>query len=77
MTRRCRPLLRHQGLLLSCSCSQHVDWDLFQKILFSAAQEAGRHAQVLGRFGQPPDHPFSVFHPQGEYLKTFLLAVTD
>ncbi len=63
------------GLLLSCSCSHYVDWDLFQKILFSAARESGRQVQIIGRFGQPPDHAINIYHPESEYLKSFLLRV--
>ena len=65
------------GMLLSCSCSHYLDWSLFQKVLFAAAQDAARHVQILGRFGQPPDHPVSIFHPEGEYLKAFLLQVQE
>lgn len=63
------------GLLLTCSCSHYLDWELFQKILFSAATESGRQVQMLQRLGQPLDHPVSLFHPEGEYLKAFLLRV--
>jgi 23S rRNA (cytosine1962-C5)-methyltransferase len=63
------------GLLLSCSCSHYLDWELFQKVLFSAATESGRQVQILQRLGQPLDHPISLFHPEGEYLKAFLLRV--
>jgi len=63
------------GYLLSCSCSNYVNWDLFQKILFSAAKEAVRDVQIVGRFGAPSDHPVSIYHPEGEYLKSFLLRV--
>jgi hypothetical protein len=30
---------------------------------------------VVRRTGAGPDHPVSVFHPEGEYLKASLLAV--
>lgn len=63
------------GFLLSCSCSAHVSWDLFQKILFSAARESRRKVRIMGRYGQPYDHPINIYHPEGEYLKTFLLQV--
>jgi len=66
---------RPDGLLLTCSCSHYLDWDLFQKILFAAALEAGREVQIIQRLGQPMDHPVSLFHPEGEYLKAFLLRV--
>lgn len=65
------------GLVLTCSCSPFVDWHLFQQIVFSAAQEAGRQVQILARPGQPADHPVSIFHPEGEYLKTLLLRVVE
>jgi 23S rRNA (cytosine1962-C5)-methyltransferase len=63
------------GLLLTCSCSSHVDAGLFRKIVFSAAQEAGRECQILAQPSQPPDHPINIYHPEGEYLKTLLLRI--
>ena len=63
------------GLLLTCSCSSHVDAGLFRKIVFSAAQEAGRECQILAQPSQPPDHPVNIYHPEGEYLKTLLLRI--
>jgi 23S rRNA (cytosine1962-C5)-methyltransferase len=67
--------LSRGGLLFTCSCSSHVSWDLFQKILFAAAKDTGLPVQIIGRFGQPPDHPVNIYHPEGEYLKTFLLSI--
>lgn len=69
--------VQNGGLVLTCSCSAFVNWDLFQKIIFSAAQEAGRSVQILARPGQPADHPINIYHPEGEYLKTFLLRAFD
>lgn len=63
------------GLLLTCSCSHYMDSELFQKIIFSAALEAGREVQLLQRLGHPIDHPVALSHPEGEYLKAFLLRV--
>ncbi|MGH1362486.1 MAG: class I SAM-dependent rRNA methyltransferase [Calditrichia bacterium] len=65
------------GILLTCSCSAAVDADLFQKIVYSAAQEANRAVQIIGRPTQPLDHPTSIFFPEGEYLKTLILRVED
>lgn len=69
--------IAHGGLLMTCSCSAFVDWDLFGKIIFSSALEANRKVNIIGRYSQPADHPISVYFPEGEYLKTFLLRVTD
>ncbi|MBN2365121.1 MAG: class I SAM-dependent rRNA methyltransferase [Calditrichaeota bacterium] len=68
-------ILEPEGILLSCSCSAHVSWELFQKILFSAAKESGRKVRIIGKFSQPLDHPVNIYHPEGEYLKSFLLSV--
>jgi 23S rRNA (cytosine1962-C5)-methyltransferase len=65
------------GMILTCSCSQHIDAGLFQKILSYAAVDARRQLQVLGQWGAPPDHPTALHHPEGAYLKTFLLRVVE
>jgi 23S rRNA (cytosine1962-C5)-methyltransferase len=52
-----------------------VSADLFQKIVFSAAEDAGKRVQVLSRRGHPPDHPFGLYHPEGEYLKGLICRV--
>ena len=66
-------LLAPGGLLLACSCSGPVDADLFQKVLFAAALDAGVTARILEKRGAAPDHPVSIYCPEGEYLKAFLL----
>jgi len=68
-------LLKKEGLLFTFSCSQHISWDLFQKIVFSAAVDAGRSVQVLSRKGHPVDHPFNLCHPEGEYLRGLICRV--
>jgi 23S rRNA (cytosine1962-C5)-methyltransferase len=68
-------LLRRGGFLLTFCCSHHVSWDLFQKIIFSAAVDGGREVELLGRKGHPVDHPINLSHPEGEYLKGFLCRV--
>ena len=68
-------LLKKEGLLLTFSCSHHISWDLFQKIVFAAAVDAGRRVQLLGRRGQPIDHPINLCHPEGEYLRGLICRV--
>ncbi|MCS7086413.1 MAG: class I SAM-dependent methyltransferase, partial [Bacteroidia bacterium] len=63
------------GLLMTFSCSQHVSSDLFLKIVFSAAADLHRHARILYRLSHPEDHPVSIFHPEGEYLKGLVLVL--
>jgi 23S rRNA (cytosine1962-C5)-methyltransferase len=65
--------LRPGGLLFTFSCSQHVDNYLFRQIAFSAAVDAERPVQLLHQLHQPPDHPVSIYHPEGEYLKGLVM----
>ena len=65
------------GILFTFSCSQHLSVDLFQKVIFGAAVDAGRKVTILKRLGQPVDHPVSLHHPEGEYLKGLILRVLD
>lgn len=63
------------GYLLTASCSHFVDRKLFEQVIFQAAVEAGRDVRILSSHRLAPDHPVSVFHPEGNYLKSFFLAV--
>ena len=68
-------LLNQEGILFTFSCSHHMDWDLFQKIVFSAALDSGRSVQLVGRMGHPWDHPVNICHPEGEYLRGLICRV--
>lgn len=68
-------LVRPGGVLATFSCSGHMSADLFQKVIFSAAADNGRRCRILRRLGAGPDHPVSIYAPEGEYLKGFLLEV--
>ncbi|MFQ3663317.1 MAG: class I SAM-dependent methyltransferase [Chloroflexaceae bacterium] len=68
-------LLRPGGLLATFSCSGLVSADLFQKIVFGAALDARRDAQIVERFAQAPDHPVLLSFPESEYLKGLLCRV--
>ena len=63
------------SLLFTFSCSQVVTPELFEHTIAAAAMETGRDVRVLKHLHQPPDHPVSIYHPEGEYLKGFLLRI--
>jgi 23S rRNA (cytosine1962-C5)-methyltransferase len=63
------------GFLLTFSCSAAVDAKLFRQILFAAAVEAGARVSLLAPLAAAPDHPVSIAHREGEYLKGWLAAV--
>ncbi len=68
-------LLRPEGVLATFSCSGLVSADLFQKIIFGAAVDAGRDAQILRHLGQAADHPVLLTFPESAYLKGLLCRV--
>lgn len=61
------------SMLLTASCSYYVNEELFQKVLFQAAVEAKRKVRIIGKHRLALDHPINIFHPEGDYLKSFLL----
>ncbi len=63
------------GLLLTSSCSSHIDRDLFQTIVFHAAKQAKRKVKILSTHLLAVDHPVNLFFPEGDYLKSLLLYV--
>ena len=65
------------GMLMTFSCSGHMSLDLFQKVIFAAALDAGRRVSFVRRLTAGEDHPTSIYAPEGEYLKGFLLEVLE
>ena len=68
-------VIKPGGIIFTFSCSQVVDRQLFYDTIVSAAIQAGRDVKVLHRLSQPADHPVSMFHPEGEYLKGLVISV--
>jgi 23S rRNA (cytosine1962-C5)-methyltransferase len=61
------------GLLLTFSCSSAVSAQQFGDALREASRQAGRPAQLLQALAASADHPVALDHPEGEYLKGWLL----
>lgn len=65
-------LLRPHGVLATFSCSGLLSRDLFQKVVFGAASDAGVSAQILHHLSQDEDHPVLLDFPESLYLKGLL-----
>jgi 23S rRNA (cytosine1962-C5)-methyltransferase len=76
INRRAFEKLPSSSYLLTSSCSHFVDENLFGQLIFQAALEAGRNVRICARHIQAPDHPVSLFHPEGHYLKSLLLYIS-
>jgi 23S rRNA (cytosine1962-C5)-methyltransferase len=66
-------LLAPGGLLLTFSCSGGVGAELFHKIVAGAGIDAGVDAALIARLEAAPDHPTTLWFPEGEYLKGLAL----
>jgi 23S rRNA (cytosine1962-C5)-methyltransferase len=69
-------LLSDGGLLLSASCSMHLQRDELLEVLRSGGRRLDRHVQVLFEGTQGPDHPIHPAIPETCYLKAFLARIT-
>ena len=67
--------IRPGGILFTFSCSQAVSRDQFRTSVFTAAALTGRNVRILHQLTQPADHPVSIYHPEGEYLKGLVVYV--
>ena len=75
INRKAMDKLKPGGLLFTFSCSQAISMDDFRTIAFSAAAMEHKNVRVIHQMQHALDHPVSIYHPEGEYLKGLLLAV--
>lgn len=68
-------VIKPGGIIFTFSCSQVVSRQLFYDTMVSAAIQSNRNIKVLHHLAQPGDHPVSIYHPEGEYLKGLVLYV--
>jgi 23S rRNA (cytosine1962-C5)-methyltransferase len=68
-------IIQPGGILFTFSCSQAVSKENFKKSVFVASANTGRRIRILHHLSQPADHPVSIYHPEGEYLKGLILLV--
>ena len=67
--------IKKGGILFTFSCSQAVSKEEFRKSVFAAAANTKRNVRILHQLTQPADHPISIYHPEGEYLKGLVLQI--
>lgn len=72
---RAMRILEPGGVLVTCSCSHHVDEPLFREMLIDAAHSAGRTARLLEMRSQARDHPVLLAARETQYLKCAVLVI--
>jgi 23S rRNA (cytosine1962-C5)-methyltransferase len=68
-------LLNKGGVLITASCSFHIDDAAFERTVLSAAADARRSVQVIERRGASRDHPTLLGVPETRYLKCLIVRV--
>ena len=77
INQRAMEMLPDGGLLMTFSCSQAVSVEDFRTMVFTAAANAGREVRIVRVLPHAADHPVSIYHPEGEYLKGLLLEIRN
>lgn len=75
INRKAMVKLKPGGLLFTFSCSQAITQEDFQTIVFSAAAIENKTVRIVKQLHQSLDHPVSIYHPEGEYLKGLMLQI--
>lgn len=70
---RALKILNPGGVLVTCSCSYHVDRAELLEIVADAAGDVGRTVDLLEIRGQAADHPVLLNVPETDYLKCLVL----
>lgn len=60
------------GILVSSSCTTHLDELTFLKILHRSSANTRCMVKILAGSLQPFDHPYNLSFPEGRYLKFFI-----
>lgn len=77
LNRKAFEKLKKGGLLFTFSCSQVVSRHDFRMAVMTASAQANQNkgnVNILHQLSQPADHPVSIFHPEGEYLKGLVVC---
>lgn len=74
---RALKMLRPGGILVTCSCSYHVDQAVFLEMLSEAALDARRVVRLIEIRGQAKDHPVLPNVPETAYLKCAIAYVSN
>jgi 23S rRNA (cytosine1962-C5)-methyltransferase len=75
VNRRALEMVAPGGVLVTCSCSHHLDRSTFLALIAQAAQLARRNVRLVEMRGQASDHPVLPACPESDYLKCAFLFV--
>jgi 23S rRNA (cytosine1962-C5)-methyltransferase len=65
-------LLGRDGIIVSASCSHHLQEERLKDLLLQSSRHVDRTLQILERGHQGPDHPVHPAIPETEYIKCYI-----
>jgi 23S rRNA (cytosine1962-C5)-methyltransferase len=68
-------LLKRGGVLVSASCSMHLETNSLVDILRTNSRELDRQGQIFAQGYQGADHPIHPAIPETEYLKAYFMRL--
>lgn len=68
-------VLSKDGILISASCSHHLEPNALQDVLLQTSRHVDRSLQILEQGQQGPDHPIHPAIPETRYLKAFFTRI--
>ncbi|PWG63008.1 class I SAM-dependent rRNA methyltransferase [Spiribacter halobius] len=68
-------VLAHDGVLISASCSAHLERDELRSTLLAAGRHLDRSLQIVDFGRQGPDHPVHPALPETDYIKVITARV--
>ena len=70
-------IIKPGGFLVTCSCSEYMNKELFTSIILNAANDAHKRLKLVESRSQSPDHPIILGNNVSEYLKCLIFQVND
>lgn len=74
---RAMKLIKDGGYLVTCSCSEYMNKELFQKIIVEASKSAHKRLRLIEVRAQDGDHPIIMGNNISEYLKCIIVQVNN
>lgn len=71
INRMAMQVLERDGILISASCSHHLDREKLSDLMLKGARHIDRDMQLLEEGHQGPDHPIHPAIPETRYIKSF------
>jgi 23S rRNA (cytosine1962-C5)-methyltransferase len=72
---RAMKIIESGGFLITCSCSHHIDPEMFMDIIYNAGIDSRRKVRLVEYRSQAKDHPVLLPAPETEYLKCAILQI--